>query len=410
MELYLWVMISRRSLLRGLLGGAIAPTLEHIPSLGAEFNDLNWIQIRPQKSWESARALIEESLGGLKPNMDSAFNRSESQKTSNGALVVPGPGRLTQSLQDLEVSTQRLSYSKDLMGSIGLDSKLRGVYTETISRGLQPISFSAFGLIYKPSIFMKLRVSLNSQSTWKSRLNTLNLIKKTISPFTIGNNDGITGLYFFSTSLLAQNGSSFHYNLINAKTKLTLNRAEKTLKLMQSFLQFANKDASKISQDQSLDRVLSGKSAMTLDWTAILRQVDLWQAQDLAFKSFNPISLLNPLGYECETFSYFFSKSTEVNAESYNSLNSNSFGNTQLRALSDNFPCVYFLNSKREQQWPGLASQMSNLRTSRILPVQTWALNIQDAAEEDRVKSIIYDFIANPTLSSVTKYARALIS
>ena len=179
---------------------------------------------------------------------------------------------------------------------------------------------------------------------------------------------------------------------------------------MQSFLQFANKDASKISQDQSLDRVLSGKSAMTLDWTAILRPVDLWQAQDLAFKSFNPISLLNPLGYECETFSYFFSKSSEVHAESSNSSDSNSFGNSQLRALSDNFPCVYFLNSKREQQWPGLASQMSNLRTSRILPVQTWALNIEDAAEEDRVKSIIYDFIANPTLSSVTKYARALIS
>jgi hypothetical protein len=253
-------------------------------------------------------------------------------------------------------------------------------------------------------------MSLNSQITWKSRLNTLNLIQKTISPFTIGNNDGINGLYFFSTSLLAQNGSSFHYNLINAKTKLSLNRAEKTLKLMQSFLQFANKDASKISQDQGLDRVLSGKSAMTLDWTAILRPVDLWQAQDLAFVSFNPISLLNPLGYECETFSYFFSKSTEVNAESLNSLNSSSFGNTQLRALSDNFPCVYFLNSKREQQWPGLASQMSNLRTSRILPVQTWALNIKDAAEEERVKSIIYDFIANPTLSSVTKYARALIS
>ena len=154
-------MIARRSLLRGLLGGAIAPALEHIPSLGAEFSDLNWIQIRPQKSWENARALIEESLGGLKPNMDSTFNRSENQKTSNGALVVPGPGRLTQSLQALEVNTQRLRYGNDLMGSIGLDSKLRDVYTETVSRGLQPISFSAFGIIYKPSIFMKLRMSLN---------------------------------------------------------------------------------------------------------------------------------------------------------------------------------------------------------------------------------------------------------
>ena len=257
---------------------------------------------------------------------------------------------------------------------------------------------------------MKLRLSLNSQSSWKSRLNLLNSIKKSLPPLTLGNDDGITGLYFYSTALLAQNGSNFHYGLVNGKTKLTLSRVENTLKLMKSFLQFANKDSSKISQDQSLDRVLSGKSAMTLDWTAILRPIDLWQSQDLAFKPFNPISMLNPLGYECETFSYFVSKSNELSVESSNGYHLNSFGDSQLRSLSDNFPCVYFLNGKREQQWPGLASQISNLRISRILPVPTWALNLKDVEKEDRVKAIVYDFIANPSSNNLTKYARALIS
>ena len=396
--------------MRGFLGSA-ALAIVRVPPLAASSPTSSiWVTIRPQGSSSRAAEIVFGPFPEISLDPTNFGPKAELPIDRSQLIITPGPGRLTKSLGSSNLDLDSQKFNSQLLGSIGLDLKCKAFYSEALERGLRPISFSTYGLIFRPSVHNQLKFDLSRMSTWKARLDNLASIRKKIQPLSLGNLDGLTGLYFFSTALLAENGGLFHYQLLQGKATLTLPKVIKTLKRMQTFLQFTNKDIARISQDESFDRVLDGKSAMTLDWTAILKTIDLWQAQDLAFRSFNPISLVNPLGYECESFSYFVHppmiSAGELNADISKGL----FGASHLRALSDTFPSVYFLNIKREPQWPGLANQIANLRSSRLLPVPSWALNMADVATENRIKSILYDFIANPSDKNLTKCAKAIVA
>lgn len=403
-------MISRRDLLTALSIAALAGTLPLPEARGIDTPGMNWLSLDSIEFLSANLDRFSEALGLpqielLKLLIQAGVIEAVPLRKPS---VVPSPSSFGRTIPTSQTPVNLKESARKRIESLGTSPAMLRSLNETIDRGAIPISISLYGIIFRYSIFAKLRTTLAIHRNWNERFESLNQINKRGTAIALGNSDGLTGAYLFSSMHLASSGPEVHSQVIAGKRDFNLRDTEKSLKLLQKLLKFTNRDVSKISTSDALNRLLEGRSAMTVCWTPNAASQKAWDAQDLGFATLNPSSTGSPSKFIAEGAVNSIYFPSDMTADSIRKYFDQHFSDFRLLALSSVDLNSYYLTEKLQLQWPGIASQLSNLKSLRIQCEPSLTLSLSSSFVIDVLIPSMSSFLEKPTDKMLSETAKKI--
>jgi hypothetical protein len=322
--------------------------------------------------------------------------------------VIPSPGLLSDNFPRSQAPEELKVAWKKRFENLGFSTEMLSLMSSVADRGAYPLSVSLYGVIFRYSVFSQLGMSLALHRNWDQRIEAFKKISIRGPAIALGNEDGISGAHLFSSMSLGVNGPELHGRFISGENRITLSSARRTLKIIKRVLQFANKDASKISSTKALERVLSGRSATTFCWTPSAASAKAWDAQDLGFATLSPVSFGSPSKYLAEGSVNSLYLPSEKSAEEIQEFLFWHFSDSRLIHLSSLDLNSFYLLGSKQLHWPGIASQLSNLRSLRIETHPSLVLSLDSQFVKEVLMPNMFSFLEKPTEKNLESTAKSI--